>query len=268
MNEYWGIFLRKELRDIKGNPQVLPGFLLLPAIAVLLPLGMLAFAPLDPAAGNMDPDLVRLLEMAGRDPALAGYPPAERMVRLGIREFGAFFLLIPVLLSSMSAALSVAGEKQQRTLEPILATPIDDRTFLLAKLAAAVGPALIVTWVSAALFGVGAALVTLVRLGTPTPPSAPFLLGMAGLAPLGGIIAALMGMRVSIKAADVQAAIQSAGLWVVPAGLILIGLFGRPALRSVPLALAAILLFGGLAAWSFQRTLRRFEREEILTRWT
>lgn len=267
MNDYWGLFLTKEIRDIRGNPQVLPGFLALPAVGVLLPLAILAFAPLDPAAANLDPDLVRLLDMATRDPVLASYPPAERMIRLVVREFGALFLLIPVVLSSMSAALSVAGEKQQRTLEPILATPIDDRAFLLAKLAAAVGPAILVTWAAALLFAIGVAVLTWLRLGVPVLPTPPFTLAMALLAPLGGILAALMGMRASIKAADVQAAIQTAGLWVVPAGLVLIGLLGRPALRSVPLALAAIVLFGLAAFWSFRRTERRFERDEILTRW-
>ena len=194
MNELWWIFLRKEWRDIIGNPQVLPGFLLLPGLAVLLPVGLLVFAPLDPTSVSLDPDLLKLLELAGRDPLLAGYPPAERMIRLGIREFGSFFLLIPVLLSSMSAALSVAGEKQQRTLEPLLATPVDDRSFLVAKLVAAVGPATAVTWIAAIAFSVGAAVVAWLRIGVPILP------GLVG--------------------------------W-----------------------------------WSFRRTERRFEREEILTRW-
>lgn len=48
---------------------------------------------------------------------------------------------MPVVLASSAAALSLVREKEQRTLESILATPLSDRDLLLAKLVAAVDPA-------------------------------------------------------------------------------------------------------------------------------
>ncbi|MGE0442026.1 MAG: ABC transporter permease subunit [Gemmatimonadales bacterium] len=267
MTDLLAIFLRKELRDLRANPQVLPGYLLLPAVAVLLPVILLAVVPLDPGVTDAGGGVADLFRLADLDPALAGFPPRERMIRLAIREFGAFFLLIPVILSSMSAALSVAAEKQQRTLEPLLATPIDDRTFLLAKLVAAVGPAIVVTWGAALVEAAGVGIVTAVRIGTTVLPGWPYLVAIVLVVPLGGIVAALVGMLVSVRAPDVQAAIQSAGLWVVPAALVLIGSVGRPAFRGVLIALIVALVLAGAAAALFRRLRRRFEREEILTRW-
>jgi uncharacterized membrane protein YhhN len=60
---------------------------------------------------------------------------------------------------------------------------------------------------------------------------------------------------------------QYTGLVVVPVSLVVIALLGRPAMQA-PLAgmVGAILL--GIAAWLlFRRNLRRFQREELLTRW-
>ncbi len=261
------LFLRKELRDIRSNAQVWVGYLILPLIGVGIPVVFLALVPLDPAMPGIDPDFVALFRFATLDPALAGFPEGERVIRLLVREVGVFFLFMPVILSSMGAAMSIAADKQQRTLEPILATPVADREFLLAKLLAAAVPGTLVTWAAGLLFALGAMIVSTVRLGHPVFPGLPFVVALVLLVPLAGGIAALIGMRASMRAADVQAAAQMAGLWVVPAAIILIGLIGRPALRSVPFALIALVLFG-LVFWRlFVGTLKRFDREEILVRW-
>lgn len=268
MNPVLSIFLRKELRDLRGNPQVLPGYLILPAMAVILPTLMLALMPFDPTAiAAVDPDLVTLFRLASRDPTLAVFPERERMFRLLVREFVSFFLLMPVILASMSAGLAIAAEKQQRTLEPILATPLSDRDLLLAKLLAAAVPAVVVTWAAVLLSVVATAIVTQVRLGTALWPTAAVLVTVGAVAPLGGAAAALLGIRVSVKAADIQAAVQASGLWVIPAGILLIAVVGRPAARSLPIAFGAVVVVGAIAWWLFRINLKKFEREEILTRW-
>lgn len=259
-------FLRKEVRDLRGSPQVWPGYLILPILAIALPVIMLAFVPFD-APARLDPDLASLLRLAARDPLLAAYQPGERLARLLVRETAALFLIMPVILSAMSAALAIAAEKQQRTLEPILATPISDRTLLLAKLLAAVGPAMVVTWGAAAVNATGVAIVSSIRFGTPFFPGAPWIIAVFMLAPLCGAAAALIGMRASMRSADVQAAVQVAGLWVVPAGLVLVGLLGRPALSSAVAGVLASALVAALDWWLLRRNERRFDREEILTRW-
>lgn len=258
------IFLRKELRDIRANPQLLPGYFLLPGIAVIVPLIFLALVPLVPVANA---DFTSLVELTSRDPQLAGYAPPERLARLIVREVGAFFLLMPVLLSAMNAAMSIASEKQQRTLEPLLATPMTDRSLLLAKLIASLGPAVAITWLAVLLSVLGTAALTAYKFGTVILPGTAFFLAVLFLAPLCGAAAALMGMRASMRSADVQTAVQVASLWVVPAGILIIAMLGRPALRSVPLGVGAIAFAALLTWWFFRGNLKRFEREEILTRW-
>lgn len=82
-------------------------------------------------------------------PEFADRPPGEAMIRYLLRGVLGFYLLMPVALSSISAAFSIVSEKQQRTLEPILATPITDRELLLGKLLASLLLAVALTWASA-----------------------------------------------------------------------------------------------------------------------
>jgi ABC-2 type transport system permease protein len=261
-----GIFLRKELRDIRATPRVWPGYFLLPLFGVLFPVIMLLLIPSDPSA-IVDEDTAAMLRFAGRDPALAQFPERERLARLAVRDVGLVFLLMPMILSATSAALAIAGEKQQRTLEPILATPISDRALLLAKLLASLGPSMITTWV-AAIVGVAAnAIVTSIRFDAVFWPGWPFAISVVFLSPLCGAAAALMGMRASIRSSDVDSAIQTAGIWVVPVGLVLAGGVGRLALRSTLAALIGIGVTALIGWWFFQGNVRRFQREEILTRW-
>ena len=56
-----------------------------------------------------------------------------------------FYLLMPIVLGQCRRPRP-GREKEQRTLEPILATLIRDRDLLLAKLVAAVVPAMLITW--------------------------------------------------------------------------------------------------------------------------
>jgi ABC-type Na+ efflux pump permease subunit len=260
------LFLRKELREVRHNPQIWPGYLLLPLIGIALPLIFLAVMPVNVEAAS-DPDVAALLRLAGRDPALAAFPVAQRIPRLVVRDMGLFFLLIPVILSAMSAAMSIAVEKQQRTLEPLLATPVSVRELLWAKLMAVLAPATLATWVAAGVSVALSAITTFARHGDVFWPGVPYALTIVVIAPLCGAVAALQAMGVSIRARDVQSAVHLAGLWTIPAGMVFVGLIGRLALRSVWMGLIGATIAAALAAWLFARNVRRFEREEVLTRW-
>jgi ABC-type Na+ efflux pump permease subunit len=263
------LFLRKELRDLRSNRQVWPAYLLLPAVALLLPVLLMGVLPLliDPARAGHDPTSKLLLDTIANDPTLTGATLAERVARLLLRDLVVFYLLMPVILASSAAALALVREKEQRTLEPILATPLSDRDLLLAKLVAAVGPALLITW-AAAVAGILVGMVgSWWRVGRVILPTAGNLAGLLLLAPALTVLAALTGLRVSARFTDVPGATQFTGLVVVPASLVVVAVIGRPAMALPVVALTGA-AGGGLAAlWLFGSNLRRFRREEILTKW-
>jgi hypothetical protein len=87
------------------------------------------------------------------------------------------------------------------------------------------------------------------------------------LAPLAGLCGALIAMRVSARMSSAQAASQFTALVVMPALLLIIGIAGKILILSFTSVLVfALLLLLGLV-YLFGLNLRKFEREEILTRW-
>ncbi len=69
---------------------------------------------------------------------------------------GIFITAIPVMLPVMIAADSIIGEKERRTIIPLLATPLTDAELLFGKMLTAMIPGIIVAYAS---FGLSVALV-------------------------------------------------------------------------------------------------------------
>ena len=65
-----------------------------------------------------------------------------------------FFMLIPVMISTVLSSNSLIGEKEKKTLEGLLYTPISVRNLILGKALASAIPAVILTWFSIIIYTV------------------------------------------------------------------------------------------------------------------
>ena len=61
------------------------------------------------------------------------------------------FVILATVLPSTIAAYSIVGEKVEKTLEPLLATPTTDNEILLGKSIAAFIPPILSTWLGASI---------------------------------------------------------------------------------------------------------------------
>jgi hypothetical protein len=260
-------FLQKELREVRKNKFVLPVYLVLPPIAVILPVLFAAFSPQIVAIDQNDPAMLAILRTVKNTPEFAHMQIDEAITRFFLRSLVAFYLLMPVGLSSIAAAFSVVAEKQQRTLEPILATPITDLEFLTGKLLASLAPSIILTWASAILAVVIVDWITWGRYETPLLPERFWFVGVFVLAPLMGMASCLAAMRLSAKMTDPQSANQFTGLVIVPAFMIGIGIFGKLLTISMSAVAIACVVVVLLVLFLLRLNLKNFQREEILTRW-
>jgi ABC-type Na+ efflux pump permease subunit len=214
-----------------------------------------------------DPVVLAVRRIVTTLPEFAHMGTDEAITRFLLRNLVAFYLLMPVGLSSISAAFSIVAEKQQRTLEPILATPISDLEFLMGKLLAALVPSIILTWAAAILAAVIVNLTTWGRYQTLLLPDRFWAVGVFVLAPLLGTASVLAAMRLSAKLTDPQSANQFTGLVIVPTFIVGIGIFGKlltVSLLAVAIASVVVML---LALFLLRMNLKNFQREEILTKW-
>lgn len=177
-----------------------------------------------------------------------------------------YFLILPVMIPVTLGVYSVVGEKEQGTLEPLLATPLSDLELFLGKSLVAVVPGLFLTWGVFGLFLLASFF--MIPGGIPSGVlTLPWLLSIFALSPLLALFAALVAMIISSRSTDSRAAYQFAGLAVVPTLIPLIVYSAR--LTAVDLRFVAIeggILLGVNAALLFLG-IKLFQREEILTRW-
>lgn len=177
-----------------------------------------------------------------------------------------YFLILPVMIPVTLGVYSVVGEKEQGTLEPLLATPLSDLELFLGKSLVAVIPGVVLTWAVFGLF----LLAAQVMMAGGIPPGVltlPWLLSIFGLSPFLALFAALVAMLISSRATDSRAAYQFAGLAVVPVLIPLIVYSAR--LLAVDLRFVAI-EGGALLALDLALLylgIQAFRREDILIRW-
>ncbi len=178
-----------------------------------------------------------------------------------------YFVLIPAILPSIIASYSFVGEKVEKSLEPLLATPTTDSELLLGKSLAAFLPCLGVTYVGAIFFLSIMDAWSLSTLGIFLLPNPYWLIIMFVMAPLACVLSVEANVIVSSKVNDIRAAQQLGGLIVLPLLFVVILSSMNTAFPGTTLALivSAGLAIADIALFYVSKA--TFQREEILTKW-
>jgi len=174
--------------------------------------------------------------------------------------------LTPVMGTMAAAAQSIVGEKQARTLEPLLATPLRTAELLASKVlsAAALGGAITVSCFT--VYAVGVAILAEPGVAGALFTPASLLLAFV-LCPLVMLVALQLAVCASARANDARGAQQIAALVVLPlTGVMVAQLFGALLLTPSLLAGAGVVLVI-INAVLLRVSVALFDRETILTRW-
>lgn len=248
------IILHKEFLEIIQQRILLFSILLPPLLFVVLPLFFLQLG------GNGS--RVSSLHV----PSLQGLTLHEYTQGLVGTEFSNIFILLSMLVPSTIAAYSIIGEKNSRTLEPLLATPVRRWQLLAGKMLAALLPAVLVTWVSGGLFIAELAIVTDADVVSHVVTGG-WLIFFITSTPLLGLIAVAVMTAISSRVNDTRTA-QQLSIWaVVPIlGIILGELSGQFELTVLVAVITTVVLIPLtiLLTWGAAQL---FQRETILTRW-
>jgi ABC-2 type transport system permease protein len=145
---------RKDMREALQNQSVVLPMIIIPLVFIIIfPLMMILLPNLSPEAGNSlynDPDMAGFLAHL---PAMItrltdGLSNSQAMILMMIGVlFAPFFLIIPLMFSTVIAAESFAGERERKTIEALLYTPVSDSELFLGKVLAGMTPAVLTTWV-------------------------------------------------------------------------------------------------------------------------
>lgn len=257
--------IKKEWAEVFQNRMVLYTTILTPLLFVAIPLLVIFFTNQSFGAnlpGNT-PDLpAEFLPFC--EPGMAS---DDCMLIYLVNTMMMLFMIMPVIIPVTIAAYSIVGEKNTRSLEPLLATPITTFELLAGKSLAAAIPAFISGWFSFGVFVLGLSL-----LGVSQPVmhhilSLTWLLAVFAAGPLLSIAAVNFVLFISSRVNDPRVAEQISVLLILPilgalvaqvVGVIVINVFVVISFIGAMVLLDIGLIYLGVTI---------FERETILTRW-
>jgi ABC-type transport system involved in cytochrome c biogenesis permease component len=262
--------VRKDLKVAWQNKGVVLPIIVLPSILFVIFPWVMAYAPSwANAAGtslsNVDELLARM--PSGLLDELKGYTLDQQMIVFAlVYMLAPMFLIMPLMVSSVFAADSFAGEKERKTLEALLFTPTTDRELFTAKLLGAWVTAVAVAVLSFLVYAVMVNAAGWHSIGHIFFPTWMWVALVFWVTPAVAGLGLVVMVFVSVRAQGFQDANQTGGLVVLPVLLLMVGQISGVMYFSL-----GVVLFVGLVIWLLDIVLlwfagKSFRRGELMTK--
>lgn len=261
INSMQKALIKKDLRQIVSNKRLFPVLLLIPIIfTVVLPTIFILMVVLSPIESSDFQELLKLLpaDMLSGDitQALLSYM-LNNMMPL-------FFLLIPIMSASVMAASSFVGEKEKRTLETLLYSPLTLRQIFNAKILASFFLSMAVSFASFAMMVVVFEAEILIFTSSWLIPNISWLITMLLVSPAISLIAIVVIVRGSAKAQTMEESQQRSAFLILPIILLAASQFTGILMISVWILLALGIVLTVIAILSLKSSFSRFNYETLL----
>jgi ABC-2 type transport system permease protein len=260
---------RKDLKVALQNKGVILPIIILPLILFIVFPWVMAYAPSLAESTGTSNNIDQLLERmpSGLLNEISGYTHEQQMTLFTlVYMLAPMFLIMPLMVSSVLAADSFAGEKERKTLEALLYTPTTDRELFTAKLLGAWMTAVAVALLSFVVYGVMANAAGWHSIGHIFFPNWMWIALVFWVTPAVAGLGLVVMVFVSVRAQGFQDAYQTGGLVVLPVVALMIGQISGVMYFSL-----GVVLLVGLVIWLLDLVLlwfasKSFRRGELMTR--
>jgi ABC-2 type transport system permease protein len=264
------LVFKKDWLEIRRNLQVLLPLLLVPVVfAVVLPAVAVVPTLSIPSQASSE----GLLAIMKTLPAhvrqeivgMTGQQAIAYMMLLYL--FAPVFLIIPIMVSSVIASDSFAGEKERKTIEALLATSLSDAEMLLGKILVSFVPAVAVTAVAFVIYSAVVDSVTLGLFnGRLLLPNTIWLSLIFGLAPAVAFADIGLTVVISARVKGVREAQQISALLLVPLFAAVLGQASGSMFFDPLLITALTVLLMAFDIIILVASIKAFGRDQILAR--
>ncbi|MBV4420431.1 ABC transporter permease subunit [Clostridium tyrobutyricum] len=230
----------KDINEIITSKRVIIPMTIVPIImVVIIPLVILI------SANYIGKDLSIFTKMAPLIKKLpseyAAYNPSQLLIKIIMNLiFPSYFLIIPIMCSGVIGASSFVGEKEHKTMESLLYTPISMERLLRAKILGVFVPSYIITLISFIIFGILFNIGGFIYFSKLIFPDAKWLIIILWISPAINLLSLIFTVLVSAKSETFQEAQQVSGLLVIPIILVLVG-----QMTGVFLISKSVMIIGG-----------------------
>jgi ABC-2 type transport system permease protein len=189
----------------------------------------------------------------------------QRVLYLAIAyQFAPLYLILPLLVSSVIAADSFAGEKERKTLEALIYSPTTDGEIYIGKMLSAWIPAIIVGGIGAIMYSMTANIVGWPIMGQVFMPNIMWIVMVVLVAPAAAGLGLATMVLVSSRVRTFQEAYQLGSMVVLPIVLLMLGQFAGVMYFNVEAVIVV-----GLILWAVDAALlwygaKSFKRTELI----
>jgi len=262
--------LRKDLLTLAQNKGVWMPIAIVPVILmIIMPAVMLLAPTMVNFPGSTTAQMAGFLKNmpAALQAQVAGLNEMQTFAYMFVVYFFApFFLIIPMMTSSVIAADTFAGEKERKTLEALLYTPATDMELFVGKALTAWLPAVLVSFGSFVIYTIVVNAAGYPTLGRLFFPTGMWLVLILWVVPAAAGLAIGIMVLVSTKVKSFQEANQLGGMVVIPILLLVFGQVGGVLYFSLPVALLIGLVFWIADAVLIRLAVKTFARGELIAR--
>ena len=249
------------MRSVISNKQVFAVLLIVPIVLTIALPSIFVFVILfAPDAASDFQKLLDMLPAPNRE-----YSQQQQIFSLILNQImPSFFLIIPIMASSVMAASSFVGEKEKHTLETLLYSPLSLGRLFQSKILAGFSVGMMISYSSFAAMLLVMELESFFLTGNLLLPAASWLAIMLLIAPAISLIAIAVTVRSSAKAQTIEKAQQRAVFLIFPILALLIGQFTGIILISAGLLWGVGIVLAALAILLVKRAAGNFTYEKLL----
>lgn len=262
MNRKQIALIKKDIRGVTANKRLFPVLLVIPLMmAVVLPSIFVLTMVLAPA-DSMN-DMQSLLQQLPGNLSTADMQTA--LLRLMLNSvIPMFFLLIPIMASSVMAASSFVGEKEKRTLETLFYSPLSLPEIFRAKILAAFFLSMAVSLISFVAMIAVVEVELWLAVGYLFVPSPVWPIILLLVAPALSLLAITLTVRGSAKAQTVEESQQRSVFLILPIIALVIGQFTGLLLINTWVILGLGVILALLALILMRKAFHRFDYQTLL----
>ena len=263
INSMQKAIIMKDFKSVAANKNLMPALIIVPSVfTVIFPLIFILIIYFVP--DQMD-DFESMVEML---PEQLRSNNMNEMVIALLLDFimPMFFMMIPIITSSIMSASSFIGEKEKRTLETLLYSPLSLTQIFQSKVWASFMLSMLVTLASFALMLITMETGAFLILGTLILPGISWIFILFLVAPAISLLAIVLIVRGSAKSKTIEESQQRSLYLIMPVILLVISQFTGIILINAWFLLVTGAVLGLLAWFMMKKSMNKFTYELLLKR--
>lgn len=260
------VLLLKDLADVFRSKYVVLSLLFLPILfAIILPVMVVGLPTIVGTEGFNNPSFASLEQLS--PPLTDNWDTLDREQRLLVFLNMiplVLFLTFPSILPSVLAPETITGERERKTLESLLSTPLTDQELLIGKILSSSLPSLLIVWLSLIPYSLLVNYFTYPTLGFLLLPNVRFFLIFLFFPPLIVFGSVSLMILVSLRVKMARDAQQLSVMVLMPiVGLIIGETIGALFDYLIFVIGVILLVLSDVLLYNLVRS--AFQREKLLT---